>query len=183
MKITELIEIVNKNIDSLEFSSLIAAHIESPDYMPYNDHSQIREFISNNIQLKNNEEIIRNSYSILQDNPIDIESHILIAMAAKRLNKISLHNAHNFIASNLIDQILKSGDGRDFSTAYNIFYPQDQIAMFSFFKKYPIDRINQEKNERYYDIYVFQDNEKMYFDVTVLFKYIINNADKLEEVK
>lgn len=169
MKINELIEQIYKNPKNFNFKNAIFEHIKSKDYVPYFEDNSLRDEISKLISDKNDELIIKKCYEILKNKVFDIESHALISMSALKLQKPELSQLHNYIASSLLDLILKSGDGKDYHTAYKIVYPEDQAAVFTYFRKYPIERVNHEKYGKCIDIYTFEDKTNMFFDISIPF--------------
>ena len=50
-------------------------------------------------------------------------------------------------------------------------------------KKYPHQRVNHEKYDRFVDVYSFEDGENIFFDITVLFKHISGAKEDSSEKK
>ena len=182
MQLKTLLKVSLYENDSFDFIKAIQDHLESDDYHPYENDDFIRETIGKNIESGDDQALIQNCYQILKKKPFDIESHVLASKAASRLNKKTLARIHHILASRILDIILQSGDGASYESAYRIYHPQDEMAVFNYLNKYPESRINHEKNCRFYDIYTFQDGSNLFFDVTRLFEYSINQVENGNDI-
>lgn len=178
MKIEELMKEVYTSPASYDFKNALLLHSQSRDYDPYFEDKPLREELSKELESKNYPKVIEAAYNILKKKPFDIESHVMVSQAAFKLDKKELFHFHNFIASSLVDRIIRSGDGKNYHTAYKIYYPEDEIAVFTFLRKYPKERVNQEKYSRAYDVYSFEDGTQMFFDITIPFTHISGEKEK-----
>lgn len=173
MNITELLNLAHNEYPYFKFKDYLNSFISSSLYQPYHENlinlkNDINFFLKSNNYIK----LIETCYKIFLINPFDIESHIISSRAAKKLDKTQLDKIHSHIASNLLDLILESGNGSCYDDAYVIHFPEDEIAVFTYFQNYPINRINQDKNKRIYDIYSMQKGNNIFFDVTIPFMTI-----------
>jgi hypothetical protein len=178
MKIQELCSAILKDPIHFNFQEALINHAKSEDYAPYQDTKEWEEEFNRSLKKKDEQSLMKAGYGLLDQNAFDIESHILISQAAFRLGQKPLFHLHNFIASSLLDFILKSGDGKAFLSAYKVLYPKDEIAIFTFLKKYPKDRTTHEKNDKVYDIYTFENGENLFFDITLPFMHSVRHEEK-----
>lgn len=181
MKINNLIKVFHNSNGISDISSILEEHISSSDYDPYFDFNDLRVSVLKSLKDNNDLLLIENSYRILKHNAFDIESHALISLAARKLLRTNIDILHNNIATAILNNIIKNSDGLGYRTAYKIYYPGDEMAVFNYFKKYPSDRINHEKEGSCFDIYSFPDNSKIFFDISIPFVHISKKFAHLDE--
>ena len=178
MKIKEFYEAVVKDPKGFNFQKALEEHTLSPDYMPYKNIDDLTDKLSKHLDEKKDGKVIQIGYEILEHNAFDIEAHSLISQAAFRLKRTSLFNLHNYIASTLIDLIIQSGDGKSYLTAYKVYFPKDELAIFCFLKKYPQGRSTHEKMGKFFDIYQFKENENLFFDISIPFQHLAGEEER-----
>ena len=170
MKISTLCKEVIQSPETFDFAKAVAEHVLSRDYNPYGVPPSLEESLSEAVRQKSDSLIMRLTYSVLEITPMDIEAHALLSMAAFRQCRKDIHHLHNFIASRLLDRLLATGDGKTYVSAFKITLPKDELALFHHLKLFPTSRVSQEREDNAYDIYTLQDNECLYFDISIPFK-------------
>jgi len=167
MKLKAFCDAVLKDARNFDFQKSLNMYLESKDYSPYLDIEDLHEDLNTALSTKNDVKLKEVCLKILDIYPFDIESHAQFSQVAFREGNMRLYHLHNFIASCLLDLILKSGDGKDYHTAYKINHPKDEMTVFTYRKKYPTERVSHEKHGKVYDIYTMEDQKRLFFDISI----------------
>ncbi len=183
MFIYHFLENVWGNPENFDFKASLDHFIQTKEYDPYADVEALKKEFSESLKDHRPEKALSLGMKILEIKPFDIEIHALLSQIYFRKNDPKKSHLHNYIASSLLDRILKSGDGKSYLTAYKIYNPEDEMAVFCYMKKYPVQRVNHEKYDRFIDVYSFEDGQTLFFDITLLFKHVSGEKEDPAEKK
>ena len=181
MFIHQFLESVWENPENFDFKTVLDNYIQTKEYNPYAEIDNLRKDFSDRLKDNRSEQAIHLGMEILKVKPFDIETHALLSQIYFRKNDPQKSHLHNYIASSLLDRILKSGDGKNYMTAYKIYNPEDELAVFCYMKKYPVQRVNHDKYGRFIDVYSFEDGQTVFFDISILFKHISGEKEETTE--
>lgn len=172
MFIYRFLESVWENPENFDFKASLDNYIQTKDYDPYAEVDDLKKDFSDALKDPRPEKVASLGMKILEIKPFDIETHALLSQLYFRKDDPKKSHLHNYIASSLLDRILRSGDGKTYLSAYKIYFPEDELAVFCYMKKYPVQRVNHEKYDRFVDVYTFEDGQSIFFDISLLYKHI-----------
>ena len=168
-------EMLKTNLTDMDYFKLRVAYTNSNYYDPYGSGNEIRE-LSNLYEEGKYQEIIKKASDLIITKFVNIDFHIIVFSAAKRLNDEELLSFHGSIANNLMDSILNSGDGKTPENAYIVISTDEEYAL--------LDRLNLKMktqslikvDERNYDLLQVVDEEgnqtEIYFNIDLPYKWL-----------
>lgn len=128
---SELLSRVLKGDKTVNFRDLRLAYTKTEEYNPYQfgfDTGIYKEMYDGFAE-KNYTQAIAKAEIILEENYLDIDSHVICAESFKRLGDQKKSEFHEFVATGLISSILNSGDGKSLETAYEVLSIREEKAI------------------------------------------------------
>lgn len=113
-----LLERVKKEDPKVDFTALRMASVDRPAGKGRADTSELRHKLFPALGEKNYDKAIELAAKVLADNYLDIDAHIVSALACEAKHDAAGARLHNYVAEGLARSILASGDGKGFDTAY-----------------------------------------------------------------
>ena len=125
-----LLKRVKKLDKKVKFKDLRISFTKTANYKPYsvdeNKQAMIKAFKS-----KQYEEALKYAELVLDVNYVDIDTHLICRAIYKELKKTKEYKFYDFMANELINSILNSGDGLSSKTAYTVIYPREEEIVIS----------------------------------------------------
>ena len=174
-------DILKKNPTEIDYTELRMAYTNSKYYDPYGERNDIH-ILSNLFEAGKFQEIINKARDLLISKFIDIEFHMLVFSAAKRLNDEKISSFHAFVANKLVDSILNSGDGKTPESAYIVINTYEEYALLNMIGLRRMAQRLMEINKKSYDLLEVADKEgnkfDIYFDIDIPFNWLGSKMNK-----
>jgi len=116
---------------TVDFKDLRLAYTKTDEYDPYqyNFDMNVYEEMFDAFADKRYEQAIKKAEIILEDNFLDIDSHVICAESHKKIGNTNQFEYHDFMTKGLISSILDSGDGKSPETAYEVISIREEKAI------------------------------------------------------
>jgi hypothetical protein len=113
-----------------DFQELRFAYTETPQYNPYGGVKvDYGKQMFDAYKAGQNDKALEYAATILKDNFVDIDAHMLSAMVYKKTGNAEKEKYHRFITSSLIKSIMKSGDGLKPETAFWVITVNEEYVL------------------------------------------------------
>lgn len=167
-------DLVTKAIDNPQnapFGDIRISYSESSIYSPYSQLEEIQE-MGKLLNANKNDQVIKLTQKYIQTYFAELDFHYYAMVAYKNLNNENGFNWHRFVLNQLVNSILKSGDGKSTKTAFVVIAVREE---YSFMGLLGIDHSGQHLvNEKghSYDMFDVKKNEnynenKVYFNIDI----------------
>jgi uncharacterized protein DUF4919 len=123
-----LLEKVKRQDSSVDFTALRMAYADRPVKKGETVDSDLRKQLFPALG-KSNDEAIEIADKVLAKNYLDIDAHIVSALAYKEKHDAEHEKLHNFVAEGLCRSILASGDGQTLETAYVVISVDEEYTI------------------------------------------------------
>src|SRR5262245_9631317 len=126
---SSLVEKAKKQDPFLDFTALRLAFSETADYDPYGPNPELRTEMFKSLRAKQYENAIATAQKILAKAFINIDAHLVSAIACRETGKLDQAEYHKWIVEKLSDSIAASGDGKSFETAFVVVAINEEYAL------------------------------------------------------
>ena len=123
-----LLEKVKRQDPSVDFTALRMAYADRPFKKGETADSDLRKQLFPALG-KSNDQAIEIADKVLAKNYLDIDAHIVSALAYKEKHDAEHEKLHNFVAEGLCRSILASGDGQALETAYVVISVEEEYTI------------------------------------------------------
>ena len=159
---------------SLDYAALRVAYSESKDFNPTVDPKERAEMYKL-LKEKKFKEAVKAAEAVHKTNFVDINSHMVLALAYTELKDQAKADFHKNTYLGLVNSIISSGDGETPKTAYVVISVPEEYAILDAFE---YKRGTQEvvtENGHKYDVLTVTDTKtnsqvKMYFNIDIVWK-------------
>jgi hypothetical protein len=124
-----LLEKVKKQNPSVDFTALRMAYADRPFKKGEAADPDLRKKLFSSLGEKNYDKAIEIADKVLTKNYLDIDAHIVSALAYKEKHDAEHEKLHNFVAEGLCRSILASGDGQTLETAYVVISVDEEYTI------------------------------------------------------
>lgn len=124
-----LLEKVKKQDSSVDFTALRMASADRPFKKGQTADPDLRKKLFPALGEKNYDQAIEIAGKVLAKNYLDIDAHIVSALAYEEKHDAEQEKLHNFVAEGLCRSILASGDGQTLETAYVVISVEEEYTI------------------------------------------------------
>lgn len=124
-----LLEKVKKQDPSVDFTALRMAYADLPFKKGQTTDTDLRKQLFPALGEKNYDKAIEIAGKVLAKNYLDIDAHIVSALAYEEKHDAEQEKLHNFVAEGLCRSILGSGDGQTLETAYVVISVEEEYTI------------------------------------------------------
>ncbi len=125
----ELVSQIKNGSKDVDFTELRMAYANSSFYDPYGKNNDVEKSMRRAYNDGDYEGVVRYAKELIEDNFLDIDSHVFCGMAYKKMGDNEKRNYHGFIALGLLDSIIGSGDGKTPETAFKVISVAEEYAL------------------------------------------------------
>ncbi len=124
----DLLEKAKKQDPGVDFTALRMAYADRPAAKSKGDDSDLRKKLFPALK-ESNDKAIEVADKVLAGNYLDIDAHIVSALAYKAKHDAEREKLHNFMGEGLCRSILASGDGQAPDTAYVVISVEEEYTI------------------------------------------------------
>jgi hypothetical protein len=124
-----LLERVKKQDPQVDFTALRMAYADRPATHGGEGDSDLRKRLFPALGEKHYDEAIEIAAKVLVDNYLDIDAHIVSALAYQAKHDAEHEKLHNYVAEGLCRSVLASGDGKTLDTAYVVISVDEEYSI------------------------------------------------------
>ena len=145
-----LLERVKKADPTVDFAALRLAYADNPPKDSGTDPDASKAMFAA-LRDKNYGKALEHAEKIMKANYVDINAHMVAAMAYKEKNDSEKQKFHRYVAEGLIKSILSSGDGKSQKTALTVISTSEEYVILRVYGLMPASQALQSANGHHYD--------------------------------
>ena len=125
----ELVSQIKNGSKDVDFTVLRMAYASSSFYDPYGKDYDVKKSMRRAYNNGDYEGVVRYAKELIEDNFLDIDSHVFCGLAHKKMGDNEKSNYHKFIALGFLNSIIGSGDGKTPETAFKVISVTEEYAL------------------------------------------------------
>jgi uncharacterized protein DUF4919 len=146
-----LLERVQKQDSSVNFSDLRLAYTETRAYDPYGGDKESRKAMFAAINARQFEPALAAAEKMLAANYLDMNAHFGAFVSHRELGHAEKSDFHKFVFQNLIKSVNESGDGKTMETAFVVISVDEEYVWFNYMGLRVSNQELVENNGHHYD--------------------------------
>jgi hypothetical protein len=171
-----LLERVKKEDPKVDFTALRMASVDRPAGKGGAEPSELRHKLFPALGEKNYDQALELAAKVLAGNYLDLDAHIVSALACEAKHDAAGARLHNYVAEGLARSILASGDGKAFDTAYVVISVDEEYTILRILGWHVKEQHLQSADGHHYDeMDVFnpktRQDARVYFNVDLPFAH------------
>jgi hypothetical protein len=132
-----LLEQVKKGDPAADFTALRLAYADNPPKDSGGIDADANKEMHSALRSKQYSKAIEYAEKIVKGKFVDINAHLVLAIAYKEKNDKDKEKFHSYVAEGLIKSILKSGDGKSQETAFVVISTDEEYVILRVFGLMP----------------------------------------------
>jgi hypothetical protein len=145
-----LLERVKKGDQTVDFTTLRLAYADNPPKDSGTDPDASKAMFAA-LRSKNYGKALEYAEKIMKANYVDINAHIVAAIAYKEKNDPEKEKFQRYVADGLVKSILSSGDGKSQETAMTVISTDEEYVILRVYGLMPGSQALQSANGHHYD--------------------------------
>ena len=146
-----LLEQVKKGDPAADFTALRFAYADNPPKDSGGIDADANKEMYSALRNKQYSKAIEYAEKIVKGKFVDINAHLVLAVAYKEKNDKDKEEFHSYVAEGLIKSILKSGNGKSQETAFVVISTDEEYVILRVFGLMPGTQSLQNAKEHHYD--------------------------------
>jgi Domain of unknown function (DUF4919) len=146
-----LLERVKKSDPTVDFAALRLAYADNPPKGSADTDSDTSKSMFASLRDKKYDKAIEYAEQILKGNYVDINAHMIAAIAYKEKKDAEKEKYHRYVAEGLVKSIINSGDGKSQETAFTVISTGEEYVILRVFGLMPGAQSLLEANGHHYD--------------------------------
>ncbi|MCK5707093.1 MAG: DUF4919 domain-containing protein [Candidatus Aureabacteria bacterium] len=186
-KYFSLVERIINGERDINFLLMRLSYTKTELYVPYGSRKKERKKVLDAFQKKKYKKVLKLAEKVFKTDFIDMNTHYMCMLAAKRIEDNEKVDFHQFIVTGLLDSITMGSNGETVDTAYKVISTREEDFILTSFGYTTVRREEIRKNDAVIDKVFAEDftgkKKSMYFNKNIPNEWLNKKYTLDEEVK